>query len=118
MWRNPDLEVLDWSPPAWLVARWDDRIPGMLDWSDVRPLTAAIRFGEEGILHDPADSVLLVPDGRGGGLVLNGRDEPVVRAFDGRDHGLGPVLPREVLFRTPSGDRDVIEEPGPEGPTR
>lgn len=116
-WTNPDLEVLDWAPPDWLVERWEERVEGLLDWSDVRPLTAYIRFGEEGILHDPADSVLLLPDGRGGGLVLSHRDDPVVRRFDGQDHGLGPVLSREVLFRAPT-DGHVIEVPGPEGPTR
>lgn len=72
-------------------------VQGLLPWASVRPLTAWVRFGEEGILYDPADCVLVLPDGRGGGLVLQGRYDPVVRRFDGRDHGLGPPLARDAL---------------------
>ena len=97
---NPDLDVLDWAPPPWLV-----RVYGVFGgigcwWPDqgvrwathsVTPLTRHIRFGEEIITYDPADIVRIAPDereGPGGGWVLIGRDQPVIGRFGAADHGL------------------------------
>lgn len=102
---NPDLDVLDWAPPPWLArlhrtiggvgpwfagSGWGH--PSLLPWSEVRPLTAFIRFGEENITFDPADALLLTPDTSGGGVVLVDRDAPALRRFDGQRHRLGAPL--------------------------
>ncbi len=104
---NPDLEVIDWRPPAWLRAIYEVHgglgpwAPGVgwmrhavLPWDEVKPLTRLGRFGEENIGIDTADVVLFAPDGVGGGWVLDGRDDPVIRWFDGQRHVLGPVTSR------------------------
>ena len=103
---NPELEVLGWEPPPWLVRlyrvhgglgpwwpgdtgpidRWTRH--ALLPWEAVTPLTRHIRFGEEDICFDPADCVRIAPDGRGGGLVLVGRADPRVHWFDGQRHHL------------------------------
>lgn len=104
---NPDLDVIDWRPPEWLtdlygvhggLGRWDARAGWMrhtiLPWEDVQPLTRLVRFGEENIGIDTADVVLFAPDGLGGGWVLDGRERPVIRWFDGQRHVLGPAVSR------------------------
>lgn len=106
---NPDLALLGWKPPAWLEGlysihgglgpwrgtrdRWG---PGaILPWEEVVPLTAKVRFGEENVLFDPADCVLLAPDGKGGGLVLTARNKPELRWMNGALHTLSTAIPRE-----------------------
>lgn len=103
---NPELEVLGWEPPPWLarlygvhggLGPWWPRPSGPIDrwthhavlpWDRVTPLTRHIRFGEEDICFDPADSVRIAADGSGGGLVLVGRDQPQICWFDGQRHTL------------------------------
>lgn len=100
---NEDLDLLGWEIPSFLralyrqahgVGPWDGGwLPySFLPWEAVEPLTRRIRFGEENVCFDPADGILVVRDGSGGGWVLQGRDHPVWRRFDGTDHTLGPPL--------------------------
>lgn len=100
---NEELDLLGWEIPSFLVALyrqgagvgpWDGGwLPyAFLPWDQIEPLTRRIRFGEENICFDPADCILVVRDGSGGGWVLQGRDHPVWRRFDGTDHSLGPPL--------------------------
>ena len=107
--ENPDLDVLDWRPPGWLARvygvhqglgvwfgrrdRWVRH--AILPWDEVTPLTRHVRFGEENIRFDTADCVLIAPDGRGGGLVLEGREAPRVRRFWAEDHALSDPWPVE-----------------------
>lgn len=100
---NPDLDVLGWEPPVWLArlyrvhgglgpcwrdagVRWTEH--AILPWDEVTPLTRHIRFGEENITYDPADIVRFAPDGRGGGLVFEGRERARIRWFDAARHTL------------------------------
>ncbi|MEZ4317414.1 MAG: hypothetical protein R3F61_07915 [Myxococcota bacterium] len=115
--ENPDLDVLGWSPPPWLARlygvhgglgpwwgpagrgvpdRWTRH--AVLPWDAVTPLTAHIRFGEEGITFDPADCALFAPDGKRGGLVLEGRDAFRIRRFDPERHGLSDPLALETAL--------------------
>lgn len=106
-----ELDILDWQLPAWLHAittahhglgPWWDGVgwgrPAILPLTDVRPLTANIRFGEENITFDPADALLFTPDARGGGVVLCDRDDPVLRLFDGQRHRLGARLSKDAYL--------------------
>ncbi len=103
-WWNPDLEVLDWAAPDWYQHLQREFPASLLTWSEALPLTARVRFGEENVLFDPADCVLVRHDGHGGGWVLQGRENPVVRRFCGRTHTLGPPLPRRALLTLYTSD--------------
>lgn len=108
----PELDILEWAPPSWLALIYEHHAaiglhsaragwarPTLLPWSEVRPLTAFIRFGEENITFDPADSVLLTPDDRLGGIVLCDRTQPTLRAFNGLQHGLSPPMSVEAYLQ-------------------
>jgi hypothetical protein len=71
----------------------------LLPWADWVPLTARVRFGEENICWDPADTVLFCMDDGGGGWVLRGRDAPRVHRWDGCTHQLSEPLSEVAAIR-------------------
>jgi hypothetical protein len=105
-----ELDILGWTLPPWwaricahhdgIGPRWAGGWgrPTLLPLDRVRPLTASIRFGEEDITFDPADALLITPDASLGGIVLQDRDDPVLRLFDGQRHALGRRISVEAYL--------------------